>query len=697
MISQRLQQRGLQQRGLQQRGLQQRGLQRDLVSRPKYQPFAGESTRRTQKSTPVLAREQRRSHLGKRLTLICLLFGSVHAAEAQRFGSAPVSAELNTSEIFDGQSARVTVRVQGLGEAAPKAVALEDFEIESVGKRGSQTLIVNGRKWTAIEYQFVLTPTRTGRLTVPPFVVEHDGKTYTSKTLTLNVKTADEQDTIRLSQTATRQTLYPAQTVEVSLVVQVKSLDNAPQRNPLEVNAMMRRVRPPHLTIPWLSDDDLPAGLVPQREWESILVPLGNDQQVGFRINNIPAQRSLFLDLVDRAYLPTPERVTGMTAEGQSTMYWQFDFRRRLNATLPGTYTLAPCVAKGEFAKTLRSNPGLHSVFAKSNALEITVLPVPEDGRPENYLNVSGSITEFASEVTPRKANVGDPLTLTIRLRGSGTIDEATPPELNEVPLMSGNFRILEPTSEMINGDRVFTYSIRPLSSQIKEVPAIEASYFDAIKEKYVPISTVPVPLEVGESKRLNANQIVAAPPDPTIGTENDIELSESGLFGNATDIESFRNDRIEPVRWFVGWGGTLGAYALAWGLMTRRKHVESDPLRASRRNAPASAKAHLATAKDALAQNDIHRATNAIRSAFVGLIEDVTGQPTAGMTPRELRVELSELKLSEKLGIQAGELLEECDAGRYGASRIGDREVDSACRLLDSMLAELEQRGLLS
>lgn len=633
------------------------------------------------------------------LIAIVVLVGLTGSTTAQRFGamrinSAPVTSKLSLSEIFEGQSVTCTVYVQNLGNAKPRAEGFDDFKVDRYAGNGSRTVISGGRRWSIIEHQFQLTPKKTGELIVPPFVVEHQGKTYTSKTLQLTVKTADQQDTIRLEQSVSRETIYPAQGFEVAVTVQVKALENELRLNPLEVNAQFRQLNAPHLMVPWLSDRDLPAGLVPEQERDVILVPLNN--RVGFRINDI-SSRPAFLDIIDRTYSPQPQKIAAEDADGESAIYWQFTFRRKLIGTLPGTYTLDPCIGQGEFAKRpSRRDPGIHSVYARSNPVTITVLPVPTEGRPDDYINASGQIAAFTSEIRPSKASVGDPLTLTLRLSGSGAIHEATAPDLSKVPEVSRNFRLLDPTTELINGVRVFTYSLRPLNTTIAEIPPIEASYFDVVSERYLPISTESIPLEVSEARPLNTSQIVSQNPSDSNAID-EIELSQDGLFGNATDIDSFTNDRLRPIQWFLGWGGTLGAYALAWGLMSRRISADANPLRASRRSALATAKSQLMSAKSCLSKSDDKGTTDAIRESFVGLIADVTGKPTAGMTPQEVSAKLVELDLPIELADQVRDLLEQCEASRYGASQVGPQEIETAERLLRSIASAMEQRGLLS
>ena len=623
-----------------------------------------------------------------------------------------VVAEVNPREIYEGQSLLYKVHVQNIGAVEPELSGFEDFEIEFRGDQSRNETIVlrtGNNQPTVIrrlghEYHYQLTPTKSGKLTIPPAVVEFEGKRYKSEALTINVISAANQDIIRIELNADRAAIYRAQSLQVSLTVQVKSLPGGfADRNPVGLAAMNRGrslfgnsgIRAPRLNIPWLDDGQLAPHFKPEKDWQSVLLPIGNNRLTGFRINDIPGTRS-FLDVIDRTFLPPYEAVQLKDARGNPQEYWQFEFSRRIVGWQPGKHRMGPCTAQGSFGVDISGNSLLvQNVFAKSNAITIQVLDVPDEGRPANYINVSGKVSGFSGDVRPRKARVGDPLTLTLRIEGSGTLDEATPPNLASIPKIANNFRLLEPTGDMIDGERVFTYSLRPLSTDVTEIPPIEVTYFDPDQERFVPIQTAAIGIQVGQSQRLSANQIVATPREAP--AETDIELSDDGLFGNFTNIESFRHDDIQPVRWIIGWGSLLGSYGIAWLLLGRWQRNQADPARAKRRVAMATANRQLARAQQFIMVGNTNEASAAIRETFVGLVSDVTGHSAAGMTPREVRAKLEELDVPSELAGEVSDVLDHCEASRYGAAATTLDQVKLAKRLLARLEADLNQRGMLS
>ncbi len=621
----------------------------------------------------------------------------VPLAEAQSREPGAVEAELHSDRVYEGQSFTCSVYVQNLDDAEPHLESLEDFDAEFLGKRVSNNVVItNGTmvRRTTHEYQYRLKPKRNGNLEVPPFVVEHGGKTYASKRQKLTVTPAEAQDTVRLEQSLDRDSVFRAQAFTVTLVVNVKAIENAPARNPVEIARLVRRVRAPHLLVPWLDDDRLPSGLQPESDWESILIPLSKKRGVGFRINRIPADRSLFLDPIDRTFCPDPKRVRLPDAENKPTQYWQYVFSRRLTGVHPGTYRLEPCACQGRFGVAiLSSEVTVDDVYARSNAVEVEVRDVPTDGRPANYIGLSGSITSFVGQILPASARVGDPLTLTLRLRGSGTLNEASAPDLSTIPEIAERFKVLEPIAEMVEGERLFTYSLRPLSTEIQEVPSLEVSYFDVESEQFRTVATSPIPLTVAPSEQLRPHQIIAT-PNSTPESGLDIELAADGIFGNATDIDAFRNDGIRPTRWFIGWGTLISLYGAGWMWMVQRSKKDSAPQRAAPRHARNLAQTHLVAARRCVSQPTGKSGATEIREAIIGFLDGVTGQASAGMTPREVRSKLLDLSVSTTIADQAFDLLTRIDATQYGGERVAPLDVDKAEQVLDELATDLSNRG---
>ena len=76
-----------------------------------------------------------------------------------------------------------------------------------------------------------------------------------------------------------------------------------------------------------------------------------------------------------------------------------------------------------------------------SQPLKLTVLPLPEQGKPEGFYGLVGRYTIEAS-ATPTQVSVGDPITLIIKIGGSRYLKPVQWPELEKVAELARNFKI---------------------------------------------------------------------------------------------------------------------------------------------------------------------------------------------------------------------------------------------------------------
>ncbi len=428
-----------------------------------------------------------------------------------------VITQVSPNRIYEGQSVDYRVILRNMEPRKPELEGFDDFDVQFVTENTSERTIIrneNGLR-TVIrrvdhEYVYQLVPRKTGQLTIPSPRVKTGNSDLSGDSLTLVVIPAAEQDVVFLQVTTNREKVFRAQPFTVSLTVTIKSLPKPlAHKNPLAISAGERnrfpsifrrrqQLRPPQLQIMWFGDEQIPAGLAPEKSWRDELLPLQNAESIGFRVNNIGTQLPIAMfDDVDVAFMPRPSKVRRNDADGKPTVYWEFTFARTLVGQRVNNYEFPPVTLQGTFATGISGGKLVgEQIFAVSNPISITVRDVPTEGRPANYINAIGKF-EFTSQLTPASAHVGDPLTLTLTLRGVGTLDEATPPDLAAIPEITRYFRLHAPSSEMRDGERVFTYAIRPLSTESSEFPSVEAAYFDVDREAYVPLMTSAIPLEV--------------------------------------------------------------------------------------------------------------------------------------------------------------------------------------------------------
>ncbi|MDB4433156.1 BatD family protein, partial [bacterium] len=152
---------------------------------------------------------------------------------------------------------------------------------------------------------------------------------------------------------------------------------------------------------------------------------------------------------------------------------------------------------------------------------EFEVRPVPAEGRPASFAGAVGS--GFALDVAADRTvvRVGDPITLTLTLRGEGLETAALPP-LDAEGLLPSSFRV--PTGELAgvpDGDaKRFIAMVRVLDDQVSEIPALEYSWFDPATSSFQQTRSRPIALSVHPAEVIGAADVLAEPSEEAVPSQ---------------------------------------------------------------------------------------------------------------------------------------------------------------------------------
>ena len=646
-----------------------------------------------------------------RPTFLCLLFFVFLSAPL--YGATEMVVALDRSTLYEGETLYYQILLKSdkpVDDAiVPDLSAFTDFHVEARPKQAQSTMqsssvVIVGGKMVQnnsetlynVAFTYLLTPRRTGSLTVPATQVVVNGVALSpqsvqvgreprpigSGTIPITVLAPDRQDAVRLEISANKERVYPAQPLTITLAVHVKELPGRLENtNPL---SLLRE--PPQLSIPWGTDGALPKGLQPTQNSEAWLTALSvRDRQRGFSINGL-AERGFGLgfgfddDFFGRSTLlqfsPSPMSIKRLDADGKAQTYWEYKFSRTFLPQELGTLTFGPANVKGVFAvANSASEAQPQRIYAIASPIEVQVVDVPRDNRPAEYIGVFGSF-QWNVELQPRKASVGEPLTLTLSLIGRGSTVGATPPDLAKNPEITKNFKVYPPTEDVRGETCVFTYTVRPTTAGIVVVPPIPIASFDTETEEFVSLSSEPITIEVTAAEVLH----VAAPSAPFYGGE--LERSPDGLFANMTAPRGIVDQSIDIVRWAWTMSSLLIGYGVLAGTVFIWKRWNADPGRRRRRGALSRAKRRLA---------DIRTAdTNSLQSVLIGCVADLTNGIEHGMTPKDVCVRLMDLGVSEQRVAEVRGILETLDGARFGGLdlRSFDDLTNRIRRLLDEIAA---------
>lgn len=457
------------------------------------------------------------SHQTSLKPLLCMviltLFTSWLPAQNVNDDDIRVSTELSRSSVYVGDELSYQIVVRGSTNPMPPEIEFPDLVRSQFHGRTSQSFttqrIINGVRRSVTErsfiFQYTLTALGEGQIQIPAPTVVVGSKTYTGEPSTFQALLPSRSDDDDMEILLDRTDIYLNETVEVECVWWI-----ADQTSEFNFSAS---------TFP----ESFVIRPVEQR---------GSGQyQVDFILNG--------------------QSMSGTVETGshKGKQMSRFSFRISITPSELGDFELGPLRA----IFTRHSGTGNRfRAFAESEPVSVRVLRVPDEGQPPNYTGAIGQFQVF-SRASNSRVNVGDPIQLTLRIRGEEPMLGAnTPPDLHQSPdfldrfkIDSGGWREITPRNQ---GTRLFETTIRALDENVTRIPPIKLPSFNPAIGSYKVYQSDPIPIDVTAVKEITlADAIVRGsentPAIPTRQTVDKIELTNAapGLWahGSASEIES--------------------------------------------------------------------------------------------------------------------------------------------------------------
>lgn len=491
-----------------------------------------------------------------------LLFLAVAGATPARAEAPTVTAVLTSSETEVDRPVQLQIKITDDANAIPpNEIMVDGLDIRYTG----QSQLLQGRNFRftySFVYNYTIMPLKAGTFTIPAQAISTNSGTLRTPALTLNVAPNDDGTTTTRrggggSGAVDEKKIAFAELVVPKTTVYVGETIPAQIRIGINTRVPHRFIDLPNLSGQGFTSQRMPN---PDQRLESIG---GRTYEVVTLQTAITPVRSGKLEIAAKdakAIIQVPRR-------GGNRPRSPFDLFG-MDDPFSDPFFSDPFAGVGEQKE----------VKFSSETTTLEVKPLPPNA-PATFAGAVGNFS-LATDVKPKNAQVGDPLTVTATISGRGNFDRVTAPTLED----TRGWHTYPPGSTFkaedeigINGTKTFEMVLTP-NERKSAVPPLVFTYFNPLKEEYVTLKSDQLAVVVEGGAAPAATPAIASagtpPPQPSArptvapqGTDILYQMTDHGGWGR-----TFAPVFQKPVFWaaqaipFLGLIGFFG-----WEMRRRR------------------------------------------------------------------------------------------------------------------------------
>lgn len=607
-----------------------------------------------------------------------------------------VRAGVQSQRVYVGQQFLLQIQVQGTDQPDPIDIrpVEEDFVVTEAGGGASNSTsvsIVNGQMTRQVmrgyNFNYRLAARRVGESIIPSITVTAAGQSARTVPVRMQVLPPEENDDFHLRLSLSETSAYVGQPVILTLVWYIgQEVQDFSFTVPILDDRRFEIIDPPS---PAVAGQGQPDQMEIRLEDRRAIATRGVGELEGRRFTVLRLSKILIPREAGSATLPAAT-VTFVTSRPDST-------RRRdpFDDFFGGSF----------FSGAFGGRRELQTLAIPSNRPVLEILELPVTNRPANF---NGWIGEFdlTVEAKPTAIAVGEPITLSIAVRGTGILETARFPALDQDVRLTRDFNV--PSEIGVgegSGDRkLFTHTLRARHDRVAEIPPIRLPYFNPASGEYRTATSEAIPIMV------EASRIVTAQDAEGLGTlgprQLEVESREQGIAHNYVDtsaLEPMPQGWTAPLRplgplpialalllvpplMLLGWVAAASglsvlepSWLLSRGHRARWKRV-AESIDATRQEGPEVTKAVLSGLRD-----------------YLGAKLGVGGSGAAAWTYGDLEKHLQNLDAHGRDTPLASDLLEDlravferCEAGSY--SGLAPTSVEDKRRLISEATAVVDR-----
>ncbi len=553
-----------------------------------------------------------------------------------------MSVEPELISLLDRAVLKIEI-IDGKGDAAE----IPDVDGLKIAYRGPQTQysFVNGRSSSSITHTYLITPTKVGDYTIGPVKVKFNGSEKELSTKLRVIKPQDDAEAQQISQmmfsqiTTDRPSPYVHEPFQLDLKVYV--------RDGVEIdgNFGIRGGIPE-------------SGMDGELEWT---VSRRQREERNGVIFNVYSMRATAKALTAGTFTFSPEVQLNVVVPRQQRRSYGFD---------------DPFF--GDFFGRQETRP----IRLECNILDIEVQPIPIENRPPSFTGGVGKL-DFNVEVGPKKLKTGEPITVKMRISGSGNLEKIMPPQMKEEPGIK-RYDVNTVPSDNPN-EILFEQVIIPTTDAITELPPITFSYFNTQTADFRTETAGPFPIEVEAAPQQVAT--VMGNLAPAAQSETKVLGSDIAYLKPRPPKWIFKHHArlFESLEFRIAMALPPLLLILTFVAVGRRNRLEKDTALARRQKAPKAARQTIQRAEQAMKKQDAQAfyeaMWNTLETYFGHRLNLARGQVTKQIVVDHIPAEAEMLE----------QLFDGIEHRRYGM-QTETHSTDEMKRLLKQMVETLKR-----
>ncbi len=600
------------------------------------------------------------------LLVITILLGAAlsgMAAEVQ------LTARVDKNPVAEDEQFVYEIEITGTQQNLPDVEFpdLSQFAILSGPNVSSSFQIVNFKVSASKTYSFILMPKKVGRFTIGPARAKYKGKEIRSNSVTVQV--VKQSSRPRTTTPSQRGTTRRKQSVNLGNAVFLKVI---PSRKTAYVN-------------------------------QQVLLRY----KIYFRVN-ITDNKVLKLPEAVGCWVeefPEPQRPRIYTEAVNGVRYNVAEIRKvAIFPSRPGKITVSPLEMMIEAVLPRRRNPmdifdeffsdPFGQVVRKkisSGAIQINVLPLPEQGKPADFTGLVGDFRIHYS-LDKQTCKTNEAISYKVKLSGKGLLKF-----LNELPLKhSPDFEVYEPkitrsvskTGAEVISNKEFEYVLIPRVPGDLKIEALRLSYFNPDDRQYHFLEVPEFVVHVLPGKNMPT----------TIASDGYVAKEAVKLLGQdirfiKDNIPAFYEIGHMPYATWWFWGVpllSLLVLGLAWGYRVHLDRMSRDVRYARSRKAHRQAKSRLKKARGLLQPEQAASFYGEVSRALLGYLADKTNQPAAGLVREQVVKLLKEYQVEESLAEEFLKCLDEADFRRFAPGTPTREEMQQFYQRAEKLLVRM-------